>query len=349
MNKFDRNVNLAPMLGVTQNATRATHALTSAYTFNSAGPAIAARMIAPETGTITDVYVFVDVLFGSPGNLLLEVRGPHGTITSASLLGSKQFAGIGNDKWSKVTLDTPVAVTAGEIYWIIVGAVTADGSNNNVLLPKTVVYPNDLLARLFNGYTTTNGFVGSTNQGFPPALVCKFASGEYCGCPYTDTGSYTSNTDHKGLLIGPLSDDVIVSGALWSSPSSTFSGLRIYEGSQLPNATPSVLSMTFGNGVGAAGAVMFTPVRLARGKSYRAVMTFSGSSAGQGYYIINGQADWPELGTAVGMAGGAICSTRGASGGLSWTDEYDKLSRMSLIIGDAKRVPAGAVANGGRL
>lgn len=348
MGKFDRHIALAPTIGITQSATRATHALTSAYTFNSAGPAIAARMIAPQTTQITDVYVFTDVVFGSPGNLLLEIRGPHGTVMSAALIQSKQFAAIANDKWAKVTLDTPADIVQGELYWIIVGAVTADGSNNVSPLPKGVIYSPDLLARAFNGYTTSNGFIGSTNQGFAPALVAKLATGEYIGCPYTDTGSYSSNTDYKGMRISGLQDDLLIGGAMWNAPSSTYSGLRIYDGADTPAGTP-LLTQTFGNGVGAAGVTAFGPYRLARGRSYRVVFSFGSSSAGPGYYIINGQADYPELGTAVGLLGGEIISTRGAAGGFSWTDEADKLPRMALLLSDNQFVPAAAIKHGGRL
>lgn len=334
---FAQSILGTPTLGVALQTTVANYKLDSAFTFNSAGDALAIRFVAPKTETLTDIYVFMDGINGTPATMTVQLRNyssntlPGGTLHAST---TASFPASGS-KWVKATFGTPYTLQAGTVYFLVIA--DAAGSAGTYASPcyRGAMNSNDRLYYLAEGVSTTNGFFSAgTALACVPPFMLKFGDGTYYGMPFTDNVNYTSNTRERGFLITP-GCDLWLNGVVFTQ-ASQISGFKVYDADEAPGGT-ALATMTFGAGSGASGAALWTPQLLPRGYPRRCVFTFGSNSTAPVYFVIEDFASFPELANVV-FGDGAIQGTidNGAGG---WTDTPDQLPRASLLLSDVRGKP----------
>lgn len=338
---FDQCLTSPLWMGAMQSPAAQTLALDSAYTHNSAGDAYGIRFVAPASGSLTDVYVFVTAKTGSPGNLTCELRNYSsgtasrpGTTAHATQTAAAPASG---GKWVRFTFASPYSVTANTLYWIVIGDAAGSGSDFCTVQTASPLTNAEAGQTVFSPFTSAAGFsTNGTNIASyqMPTLCMKIGSKAY-GVPYTTTGSYASSTRKRGWRIEGFTGPVKLRGT-WMNSVSNCNGTVIFVGSAAPGSTPD-LSV----GADPNGSSWFGPYSCAAATNYRVCITFSSSSAGQGYYQIEDYSAFADV-QACAFANGGIYSTidDGAGG---WTDEKDKLPKGYLVVADLVAPAPGSV------
>lgn len=314
-------------------ATKAGLALSSAYLAGVSGAAVGMRFIAPTTGNLTDVYLFITAITGVPGNLTVELH-PQTSATqpnTGTTHATQTVApGVTANKWIRCTFGTPFSVTQGVAYWITPGDAAGGGVNF-----ATVGYQGGIASsvqRQMSGFTSADGFAtAGTLQNSTPPMVLKFSDGTLFGNPFTTNAAYANNQRERGLKIVSLTENLVINGATWSNPSSNQSGLKIYSGATAPGGTPD-LTVTFGNGAASIGSTQFPAFTLKKSTIYRIVLTFSANNTGPNYVQIEDFSGNTDI-TNCAFAGGQMYGTQDDGAG-GWTDSIDQFPRMEVITQD---------------
>lgn len=326
-----------PTLGVALQTTAANYKLDSAYTFNSAGDAMAIRFVAPKTVTLTDVYIFCDAITGTPSTMRVELRNYAGLALPGGTLHASTTASwpASSSKWVKATFGSPYTLTVGETYFLIVADAAGGAVNYASPLYRGAINANDRLYYLAETVTSANGFfTAGSAASCVPGFVLKFGDGTYWGQPFTDNLNYTSNTRERGFLLTP-DCDMLLKGVVFTQ-ASQINGFKVYPAASAPGGT-ALATISFGGVAGAAGAALWSPQLLQRGYQYRCVFTFGSASTAPVYWVIEDYASFPEVAGAV-TGDGAIQGTidNGAGG---WTDSPDQLPRATLLLSAVRGKP----------
>lgn len=327
-----------PLVGAGTVSTATAFALSSAYTFGAAGRAVGSRIHPPRTTTLVDVYVYCDSVAGSLAGKTarLEIRNAasdtlpggtlHASVTAIDV--SSWTAGT----WHKITLASPLSLTPGTPIWVIFAGENTDGVNNLSPLSRGPLQQAETAGMA--GYTTSNGWTGSTAVAALPPLVLALGDGTYIGCPYTTRTAYTSNTLERGLKFTPDSE-CDLSGIRIANATANISGVKVYAGSTAPGGT-TLRSVTIATG--SAAVCLFDDVRLVRNTAYRVVLTFGAAETAPDYLEIADYATYAGV-QAARMAGGALLDTIDNGAG-DWTDTAARLCAIGLIL---RRLPATGV------
>lgn len=184
-----------PLLVRTQASTSVTSMqLDSAYTYGSAGDALYMGIIAPVTGNLTELHIYVSAIAGTgstDGNLNWEIReGFNGNrIPGTTLVASGTIALSGTAGWKSAT-GLSVALTAGVIYLLVIGDADGDGTNNATVRVGVSGAPGAGGAPLFAEVaTSTNGFSTTGTQTGRTASLAFRLDGSLYGGTFMDNAA----------------------------------------------------------------------------------------------------------------------------------------------------------------
>lgn len=324
----------AYVLGATSNGGRTGHPLDSAYTYGSAGDAVALRFVSPVSATLTDALFFVSAIAGTGGSVAVTLRNASsstvpGTTAHASTTATTSAA----NKWVKATFGTPYELVRGVVYFLVIN--NADGAPTTnyptVLYRGDFARASDYLQRGTMGLTTTNGWSTGSERNDPCPILLRFGDGTYIGSAYTNQTTYASTTNERGLHISGLTEDCVFNSAIWNAGSTNMTGLKIYDESQAPGGT-TLLTHAFQPLIGALGFTFFEPFTFRAGKTYRVVLTFVAADSGPRYYEVEDYTTYAADLSACCLFGGRVRSTIQSGGLFLNTDHH--LPRMALAMDD---------------
>ena len=327
---FDRCVASGPIIGRCSTTYIFGLALNSAYSFGVGGDGVGCLFVAPTTSDLVAVYFFANGKTGSPGSLTIELRNAVSTAQPGSTLHASMTVAAPSaaNQWVGVTFGTPYGCQRNALYVICVGAPSGSGADYAAICYRSAVYYDRSSYFALRASTTVNGFVSANGQATTMPILLEFADGTLLGCPYTTLASWPSTSRERGIYITGLDEDTCLT-AIMRAYSTAVDGLKVYDGSAAPGATPLATfscnpTMNYG----------WLDYRFRRKREYRVVFTFSGTSTVPGYFEIEDSTDDLE---ACGFGAGKIIATidDGAGG---WTDYADRWPLMALLIGSTPQI-----------
>jgi hypothetical protein len=352
---------------VTQSSgSRTATALSSAYTYGSAGNVLGIRYSALKASGIDKLYVYVDTVTGTAGNVSLrcEIRNEHtslatqpgSSVLKAAVISSTPSSG----HW--VVFDfsaSPYVPAVGEVLWFVLynaaAAPATDFPNllsaNAAAVPFVQNAPNQ-----FRMYASTNGFstAGTILQG--RVAVVKHTDGTIQGCAFTrlNTGSFSSSTRERGIVIESLDLATWVYCLTYiANLAAPVSGVKIYGagnagGTQGPNTaiTQGVNGWQFAMGSDSGqsrdrviGTKIIAPILLAANTKYRVVFTYGSVNNSPTVYQIESASDFSDL-TLAGAFGNGIGYSTVDDGAGGWTDDKSAWGGIALGV-QSQVVPVG--------
>lgn len=268
-------------------AAQTTLALDSAYTYNSAGDAIASIWRAPAALGLTAAYVFITAYTGTAANvndLNFELRDhstnkPGSTLHTSGSVNPSSATG-----WIQVT-GLSFTTVADTVYWGVLADADGNGTDFATVLRNV---PNEIPNhQMATASQSTDGFTtAGASTSLTPSLMLRCGDVATIGWPFTASTSPSNNTNRRGLnmstgpsapmkLYGMVLDDLTLSNGtsveVWangSGPSGT------------PTGTATMAVMAGANTAPTAGFAFAagTGFMLQPGTPYRIVFTFSGNS-----------------------------------------------------------------------
>jgi hypothetical protein len=320
--------------------------LDSNYAFGVSGDAAAIRFVAPTTTTLTTVaFMQSAAATGAPGNTLrYDLATFTGSATvPAAIVNNGSLTGIappGSAQWIIGTYSSKPIITAGEVYFIILGDASGAvgdyipvrvrggiGSGLGIL---------DICPRLHS----TDGFQSGTASAFAMPFYIEMTDGTVIANPYTQGKiDWASNTNKRGWKIANgFTSDVLLTGVVFGVGHTNIAKLQIFDNTQTnPEVdAPSVLDYTLDADedlIGASAVIQgFAPVTLVKGTGYRIVVTLSGASTVPDYWEIEDSAAIGGLVTS-GFFGGDLHGTI-SDGVNAWVDYTSRCPMGGLIIDD---------------
>lgn len=339
---------------IASSGSRTALPLNAAYTYGSAGAAIAIRFNAMNTSGINKFYVFVDSVSGTAANVSLkcEIRNEHAststqpgsTVLKAAVTSS---AVVSAGHWAEFDFSaSPYVPAVGETLWAVIyndaGAPATDFPSvivsNALLAPWVSAMPQQYLT-----FSTTGGFssAGSATQG----RVCcvEYVNGYTDGHLITRSTAtfFTSNQRERGIVIDGLDVATYVYALIYqASLSTSINGVKIYgpgssSGTQAPGGT-TYATYNLGSDTGQSrdrliGSKIISPLLLAANSKYRVVFTFTANSQTPSVAQIESMADYTALGR-VGMYGNALGYMTIDDGAGGWTDDKSIWGGIGLSI-----------------
>lgn len=341
-------------------AGQTTLALDSAYTYNSAGDAVASRLIRRTAATLTSAYVFITAYTGTAANvndLNFEFRDNGTTKPGSTLHASATVDPASATGWIAFS-GLSYAAAAGVYFYAIVGDADGNGTDFATALNQTNSMGNGTaLAFDFHAvvgaYRTTGGWAsGITGAGAVGVLATGWSDGSTIGNVFTAVGNSTGSTNQKGLRIGDLSAPVRCFGMMASATNPNMSGLNVWRGDTGPAGAPeagysSTTVMYTHNTTGneQRGYIFATPPVLHRGP-WRLVFTYSASSNLPNRAQIGTGADAV---LRAAMFGGGTWYWAEANGTTDWSnDNTSSFPNVSVLLEDLFGYPyVGAGMAGG--
>lgn len=348
------NVLLSALLGLSPYTAGTTNAiaLSSAYVHGTSGAAIGWRCSAPVAKPITDVYLFCTATSGTPGSVTVEIRNFGASVSQpgSTVNATKTFAWTGSaNTWSRATFSSPYTPALNEVFWVVISNADGSPATNFPTVQGTSVVPSPSVGtnpRMAN-YSTANGWstTGTGTTSNSPCLLIVFSDGTTTvrmGCPYTTTGTHTSNTLRRGLHFDGLPAGVTINSVL-ATVETSFSGVEVYSGSTTFGGTTVATAAATANQLNANNAMPIafaTPVTLSANTVYDVVATFSASSTAPGYYQIQDYARYADV-QASAFAGGTIYGVvDNGSGGR--TVDKSTFPRMCVFLDDLVAASGGS-------
>lgn len=325
-----------------------TYALNSAYTYNSAGDAVAMRFALNEAKTLTDVYCYLTALNGTPANvndLNWEIRDnsadpnePGSTLVAS---GTYDPSGDSPPVWMTMATGLSQALLAGKVYFLIVADADGNGTDYATILRNGPF--GAALRSMFFSPNTTDGFQ-TTNDRDPSAMVLAFSDGSVIGNPYSRVTSNSYNVE-RGLKV-QFDEDVELIGLQWANATvaGNLLGIKIYEDGNNPGGTTVYASTEDYEDANLHGTHyrFESVVTLTGGTVYRVVFT-SGGSDNDPRQPNFGAGAIPSDVALARYAGNSNWVFTRDSGGGGWTDDDTSLMTMMLVLGN---MPAQAGAGG---
>lgn len=317
--------NLPLSIGAYTTNSASSQALSSAYTYGSAGAALGVRFLATEDTNLSIVYAYFSAINGDPGTIVLQVRDSLNTLKPGStLLTSESFTPTVG--WNTITLSSPPSLTKGDLYFLVFGDPNGDGTNNATILFIGGIKPTELYSA-FAPITTSNGFsTNGTLQTNNWTGVLKFGNGDLLGDPFTGVSNYTSNTLERGLYIAGFDTNIGLKGiVIDSADASKIESVKIYKVSSGATLVTQALTSEEQR----VGVILFDYLFLAN-TGYRIVFSFTSAATDPERYEIEGTPPTDVLNS--GFFDGTLYSTiSNGSGG--WTNSQSLFPQMNLLIG----------------
>lgn len=351
-NRYSSHVPAGIGLGYITSATRTAFALDTAFTLGSAGKCVAFRFVAPATTTVTDFLFFLSAAPAGAHDLSVNLCAysaslqPGAAVTNGTATVS---GGTTANKWIKVTFGTPPSITAGTVYFLVVGDPSGAASNYSILTigthqGLTGIAPNSGAGQ-WRSVSSADGFAttGATVSVMAPACIA-FGDGTYMGMPYTLTPTTDASAAvERGWLITPDEDITISYMVAATMPTGS---MKVYESGQNPGGT---VFAGFNGGSAfsipasavAIGAVRFPVCALVGGAQYRVVIDPTGATTSPGYTQIEDDTTHSAILEACGFPGISMQHTEESGG--AWVDSPSKLPRLFLGI---DQLPAQAAGGG---
>jgi hypothetical protein len=315
-------------------------ALSTNYTYNSAGAAIGARVSLPTGKTLNGAYYFVTVHTGTP-QILFELRDDNankaGTTVHASATSTP-----GGTGWKSFT-GMSFAMTAGTKYWAVIA--DPDGATAGTATVLRSINGNTSIdVHFYNGYSTTDGWVGQTSASVVGSILLVFSDSTTMGWPITAAVLNASNTNRRGWNLSTgFTEQLKILGMLTLGTALTNgSGIEAYEGTALPGspaASSTVAINTAGTGQ-TAGFVFDPPYSAPKATAVRVVFTYSGNSTTVHHMQIGTGSDAV---TRRALWGGGSFYYAGANDAIpDWSnDGIDEQPSANLIIEDQVAITGG--------
>jgi hypothetical protein len=340
---------LANTAGLAQTTT----ALDSNYVAGTSGDAIGARIVLPATKTFDTLYFFITGYTGTAANvndLDLEIRAEAtgGIPDTTGTIDTETLDPASATGWVSKQFATPQNLTGGTRYHLIVGDADGNGTDfATVLQAVSIMFTGNISgADTWHRTLTTGGWAsGNTVNNKQASSVCaKFSDGTAIGCPFSTATSPSNNQLRRGLLMSGLTETIKILGYLSSSSTGAYTGVEIFAGTDLSNATPFATAdqpiMAVASSTNETGFYFSTPVTLAKSTQYRHVFTYNADTTVPVMYEIGTGADATLKSM---MFGGGSWYWTIDSAGPVWVDDDDAWPNMALIVEDQI-----AVASGGR-
>lgn len=320
--------------------------LSNAFVYNTSGLAIAYRLLAPRGWPLTDVYLYVNSLVGTVTALTVEIRGySSSTLPANTVLATTTVAPSASGRWWKATFSSPVTLTEGTTYYIVIHNATATpASNNPSIRYLSSIVNGEQLADTFRPLNTTGGFAsGTTSNANGGCCVAKLASGGssvLIGCPYTTNNSDANNSLERGLYIPPLDEQISLMGITWAIGTGGMGTVAVRRASSAPGAaaaTADEMTQTIVAAHNDLGQAIWAPITLQRGRDYRVTLRPSTNTTAPGYHEIEDASRYADV-QACAIGGGAYahCIDNGAGG---WTNSVERWPRMQLLFAQTPTRP----------
>ncbi len=288
------------LLGVRQNSlgsypiasgSRSNTALNAAFVNGTSGNAVAVRYMANTTDPIDELYLFLDTITGTRGNITMAAKIYNENAFAARTGSTERDASTAtsmpasDDQWIKFTFGTPYTPAIGEILWLVAYNTAADPATDYPhILTSISTAAGGVTGGVGNmaGYTTTAGFSANGSAAGKLPFVIKQGS-NYFGQPFTQRATvYSSNQLERGIVITP-SEDVVVTGVVFEGGNVAAALIRILADATAPGGTAlyeydldSDTNQTTNDVCNAK--VFSTPVTLSGGTTYKVTMTFSANA-----------------------------------------------------------------------
>lgn len=314
-----------------------TNTINNVLTVGTSGLGVAARFACFRNETVTDLYVATTTALTGTPILKWEIRTSNGNApdtTGPGLVASGTFTPAGNT-WNKVT-GLSTALTAGTIYWIIIGGSTADGSNK-VDVQRSGLNENSgtsIYAPYATGFTG-NGWSGASSVFSAFSSICMvFSSGRVIGCPFvSETGG--SSTNRRGMFIGSLDPNIGIYGLVGASGALTnSSGAELWLNSNGPSGSADAASgVQILTDVGSIAGYLFgSPQKIPARNTARLVFTYSAGGSTPTKMNIGTGVD---ANLQAMMFGEAAWYWAQANGTTNWSnDDVNAFPRMNVLIED---------------
>lgn len=332
-----------------------TVALSSAYTFNSAGAAGLMRYVGLGKAVSNAYYYIAAAANGTQANvndINAELRNDAGTGTrpnvAAPTLHSSGSANPNGEStwigWHRVPLSAFTDVY-GTTYWLLVG--DADGNGTDFATLQYASGSSDILAHfrfLLQPWNTANGAsTAPTAVAAISSMVLEYATAEVVGWSTTSEAVVTSNTERKGLRYNGFTESLQLWG-ITSNAVAGFSGVEVYhdDGTAPGGATvASGTSLISSTGGVTAGAILSAPYAIPKATAQRVVFTF-GSATAQPRKLAIGAPNTYTTPLRAARPGGAGFYYAWANGTTNWAnDDQDAQPDLNLIFQDQIAVGGG--------
>jgi hypothetical protein len=262
--------------------------LSDAYTYGSAGRAIAGRFVAPRSATLNSIYFFVTGYGGTAANVTTinvefrnDANGKPGTTVHASgTVDPGATAG-----WKALT-GLSYAFTENTVYWPVIADADTNGVDYATVL-RNIGAGQDVIRYVAS--QTTDGFATNgavTSQLSTIVLACS--DQRAYGQPLTAAPASTNNSTRRGFYLSTtgIPGDMRLYGLLYATASSitAVSGIEVWTHNSGPTGTPSATGTTRLLHIGfitnsICGYTLSAPYRLLGKTPARVVYTFSAASS----------------------------------------------------------------------
>lgn len=323
----------APILGPSASQTQAGYALDTAYGYLTAGnKCVLYRFACPVEGSLSSVYIYCTALSGTPANISIKVElrdYDNTTVPGSTLLATKTVSVTTSAGWTQVTFDSPVALTLGQFYFLVVGNASAvPGTDYPTVITAGGV---PLVGSRLYCRTSSNG-AASSSGGTSPAVVLAFSGGAVSGSPYTSNGNQASNTLERGLF-WPANAEAIKIAAVLAILGAPATRIKIVKSSTAPAAAVGTGEQSTIIRQSGIGLVMLDEFTLLAGQAYRILIgDYVGNSNAPAYATIDDYSRYSDVQACAGYGFGGYYTRDNGSGG--WTDEPEKMPIMSLAVSE---------------
>ena len=218
MYEYNRNIIFGFMPLYSSNPMPINFALNAINTYAAQG------IIAEFTNNLAEVRFYVGSIAGAPTNIVVEIWSSDGIKTPQASLGASNVinctSGLG---FYTATFSTPVAVTIGTQYFIVIKNATTTPASDYITLaiPAPQVMESFFVAGTTNGASPTYGWWFSTctagvwSTTPSPALRfvrIRYANGVYSGSLVSTVGTdtnYVYSNREKGIVFTTPSDSIM--------------------------------------------------------------------------------------------------------------------------------------------
>jgi hypothetical protein len=339
------------------SATETTLALDSAYTYASAGDAVGAVFLAPESANLTDFWIKVTAYTGTwastDGVINVQIReGLNGSnIPGTTLTGSFTITLDGSTTgWIKKS-GLSIALTAGTQYFAVIADADGGATNYVTLAVRytasgvhTVGAFSDLTVTSTNGYSTAG-----TQNGGQPAFLLKVGTNVIGGGAISSVATSASSTNERGMRFRAPEDCTLIGFVSTSDNvffNSNISTLKVYADGTSPGGSTlaSVTTVSIASGTSPMVDVFVLPaasrVDLTGGTWYRVACDYSSATTTPRKCTVGGSPDSDVLSIALPFGGNAHYIEESAG---SWDDtQTSVLSTFGPVL-----APKTASASGG--
>lgn len=319
------------------NLTAQTYAIDSAYTYGSAGKAVAARYRG-EAKTLSAIYYYIISKTGTvPGNDLdWEIRDDSSNTKPGSNIqsggsGTIDITSASNAWISAASLS--VSLSADTSYWACIADKSAVDASNFATVSRGDNVFTFYDSQGNDGVESTNGFSTTTTNARVMNIVWVFSDNTAIGSPFLN---FTSNatSDRRGIYFSSGFTESIKFYAMTNGSAVTnLSGIEIYDSSA---TVPGTGALSIGStspmyaSSGIPGYYLSTPYTFEKSTGYRVVFTFSGISNTIQYYFMGNGGD---SNLALAMLGGGGWYWTRANGTTDWSNDITTgFPRLTFIL-----------------